>query len=231
MLKSSISQLISSSLLVLCASCSSVNSLPIGKGDRSAEKVVLVDRTQAASELIAARPLREVKSRRQVNNPKAASAFAEAMIFIQQGEVDRGEAVLKQLQASYPYYVAPTLNLAILYSQTDRAQEALSVLRNTPITDDCQLLVTLARLLRHAHAFDEAEQAYLACLDKQPDHEYARFNLGILYELYLGDLPAALVQFKHYQQVAHSPDQRVAGWISDLSRRIDTNNQIAGRTP
>ena len=51
----------------------------------------------------------------------------------------------------------------------------------------------------------------------------AYLNLGILYELYLGRLDDALQAYQKYQALSESADQRVAGWVSDLERRLAGN--------
>jgi len=54
----------------------------------------------------------------------------------------------------------------------------------------------------------------------------AHYNLGVLNELYLQRLDAALRHFEHYQELV-SEDQQVARWIADLSRRVMANQRTA----
>ena len=46
---------------------------------------------------------------------------------------------------------------------------------------------------------------------------------GILYELYLGRFDDALKAYQTYQTLTDTPDLRVAGWVSDLQRRLAGN--------
>ena len=48
----------------------------------------------------------------------------------------------------------------------------------------------------------------------------AIYNLAILEELYLQDLPSALEHFRHYQSLQTEPEKKVRGWIKDLERRV-----------
>jgi len=50
--------------------------------------------------------------------------------------------------------------------------------------------------------------------------------LGILYELYLGRLDDALQAYQTYQTLSENPDMRVAGWVSDLERRIAVREHV-----
>ena len=65
-----------------------------------------------------------------------------------------------------------------------------------------------------------------------PEYAYAWYNLGVLYDLYLQDLPAAL---DHYTSVTSSVTGNAADedaarsdrWIADLERRIGTPARAA----
>ena len=78
-------------------------------------------------------------------------------------------------------------------------------------------------LSRRAGDFLTAEANYLACTQRVPNFREAYLNLGILYELYLGRLDDALKAYQTYQTLSENPDMRVAGWVSDLERRIAGN--------
>ena len=55
-----------------------------------------------------------------------------------------------------------------------------------------------------------------------PNDAMTHYNLGILYDIYLGKTELALQHYRKYQQVLAEPDKRVGGWIKDLERRGNT---------
>jgi tetratricopeptide (TPR) repeat protein len=89
--------------------------------------------------------------------------------------------------------------------------------------NNCAAYVDLGVLSRRAGDFLSAEANYLACTQRVPNFREAYLNLGILYELYLGRLDDALQAYQTYQTLSEDPDMRVAGWVSDLERRIAGN--------
>jgi hypothetical protein len=52
-----------------------------------------------------------------------------------------------------------------------------------------------------------------------PNYAKAHFNLGVLAELYLQDLPLALTHYEAYQNTQTEADSTVAKWVIDLQKR------------
>jgi tetratricopeptide (TPR) repeat protein len=77
-----------------------------------------------------------------------------------------------------------------------------------------------AILLRQKWHLDEALRVYKDALSMNKNYALTHWNLAIYYELYRGDYRSALDHYRNYQRLAPSPDPRVAGWITDLERRV-----------
>jgi len=73
--------------------------------------------------------------------------------------------------------------------------------------------------LREQWQLEQAEEVYLRALVSAPNDAMTHYNLGILYDIYLGKSELALKHYQKYQQVIAEPDKRVGGWINDLKRR------------
>jgi Flp pilus assembly protein TadD len=84
----------------------------------------------------------------------------------------------------------------------------------------------LGMLLRRNGKFLEAEAAYLKAVTVSPEYALAHYNLGVLNELYLQRLEAALQNFETYQSLV-GEDKQVAKWIKDLTRRVAANQRTA----
>lgn len=78
-----------------------------------------------------------------------------------------------------------------------------------------------AIFLREQWEIDRAKAVYLQALNMAPRDPLTHYNVGILYELYLGDLKQALKHFKAYNKNVMEPNPKVKGWIADLTRRIE----------
>jgi tetratricopeptide (TPR) repeat protein len=156
---------------------------------------------------------------------KSEALFEQALAAIQAQRYAEAESLLKELTARDPLLSGPWVNLGGVYEalgDNDAAQRAYKkAIDANP--NNCAAYVDLGVLSRRAGDFLTAEANYLACAQRVPNFREAYLNLGILYELYLGRLDDALKTYQTYQTRTESPDMRVAGWVSDLERRIAGN--------
>jgi tetratricopeptide (TPR) repeat protein len=72
---------------------------------------------------------------------------------------------------------------------------------------------------RQSGQFDKARQAYEQALQLDPQLAPAVLNLGILFDLYLGDGTRALAQYERYLTLTPQGDANVSKWIADLKNR------------
>ena len=97
------------------------------------------------------------------------------------------------------------------------------------VTEHPVALNQLGMLLRRQGKFLEAESAYLKAVTASPGYALAHYNLGVLNDLYLQRLDAALRHYERYQALA-GEDHQVTKWIVDLKRRIGVAQRTANVT-
>ena len=156
---------------------------------------------------------------------KSEAMFEQALDAIHAERYTEAESLLKELTARDPMLSGPWVNLGAVYEALgdgDSAQQAYKkAIDANP--NNCAAYVDLGVLSRRAGDFLSAESNYLACVQRVPNFPEAYLNLGILYELYLGRFDDALKAYQTYQTLTDTPDLRVAGWVSDLQRRLAGN--------
>jgi tetratricopeptide (TPR) repeat protein len=74
---------------------------------------------------------------------------------------------------------------------------------------------------REKGQFDKARENYERAIALDPAYTPAILNLGILQDLYLGDAPAALLQYQRYLALSNPPDAQVSKWVAELKIRKD----------
>ena len=78
--------------------------------------------------------------------------------------------------------------------------------------------------------FADAEAAYQRAIAAEPNYAPAHLNLGVLYDLYLGEPQKALEQFERYIEIA-GENKQVAGWVVELRKRVGAPAPPAKRSP
>jgi len=159
---------------------------------------------------------------------QALTMFEQAVAAMAAGDLVDAELRFKEFLLQYSGYPGVYVNLAIIHSNNGNdtaAEEAI----NAALVLDADYSPALNQqgmLLRRNGKFIEAEAAYLKAVTASPDYALAHYNLGVLNELYLQRLDAALRHFEHYQELV-GEDKQVARWITDLSRRVMANQRSA----
>ncbi len=148
-------------------------------------------------------------------------AFDEAVTLLNTEAYGRAIEILEKIVAHTPRVAAPYINLGIAFARTDKPDEAeaqfkkaLALVPGHPVAgNECALL------FRKKGRFDEARALYEQVLAGYPNYYPVHRNLGILCDLYLGDLQSALNHYQIYSQ-AMPKDDKVKLWIADLKARV-----------
>jgi tetratricopeptide (TPR) repeat protein len=148
-------------------------------------------------------------------------AFDEAVALLNAEAYDQAIEILKNVVAHAPGVTAPYINLGIAYVRKDKLKEAeaqfkkaLELVPGHPVAgNECGLL------FRSRGRFKEARTMYEQVLASYPNYYPVHRNLGILCDLYLGDLESALNHYQIYSQ-AMPKEAQVKLWIADLQGRM-----------
>ena len=135
--------------------------------------------------------------------PEAQTLYEQAVAVMAAGDLVDAELRFKEFLLQYPGYPGAWVNLAIIHRENGNDEQArsdieraLAIDPNHPVALNQQGL-----LLRKNGNFLEAEAAYLKAVTASPEYALAHYNLGVLNELYLQRLDAALQHFEIYQSL------------------------------
>lgn len=136
---------------------------------------------------------------------------------------DEAAQALEQLLQQRDDLPRLTARLAWVRQQQGRTGEATVLYHNAVAANpaDALSINNLALLLREAGDFRQASEVLEQGLAYSPRVPELHFNLAVLSELYLLDLPRALDHYRQYQALLPTPEKRVEGWIADIERRVD----------
>jgi Flp pilus assembly protein TadD len=158
----------------------------------------------------------------------ALTLFEQAAAAMAGGDFVDAELRFKEFLLQYPEYPGAHVNLAIIHASNGNGAAARASIDAALALEPHHpaALNQMGMLLRRNGNFLEAEAAYLKAVTVSPEYALAHYNLGVLNELYLQRLEAALQNFETYQSLV-GEDKQVAKWIKDLTRRVAANQRTA----
>ncbi|MFU8815527.1 MAG: tetratricopeptide repeat protein [Pseudomonadales bacterium] len=148
--------------------------------------------------------------------------YDAALALLEQQQYRRGIAGLVGVTGRAPHVTAPWIDLGIAYGRTgdlqraaDSLEKALALNPDHPVA-----LNEIGMIYRKTGRFAQARQSYERALAVHPGFHFARRNLAILCDLYLGDLDCALENYERYRLAVPDDDEPVM-WIADLRNRAN----------
>ncbi|WP_340678023.1 hypothetical protein [Paraglaciecola sp.] len=169
---------------------------------------------------------------------EATRRFEQGLVLINQQSWSEAQRLYLNLAEQYPLFSGVWLQLAQIQQaqiattgDVEAQQQALD-LQNRYLdnaikanADNYVAHNKLAMLLRQQGQFAQALRHYDLALNSWPAFPEARLNRGILNDLYMGNKKAALEDYQLYQAMLTEPSRQLKGWIFDVERQLQTQQQ------
>lgn len=147
--------------------------------------------------------------------------YDEALRLLDSGQTEAGMRLLESIAERAPKLSAPIIDLGVarhaagdIEAAEKHLQHALKLQPGQPVVHN-----ELGIIYRKTGRFDEARASYERALAIYPGYHFARRNLAVLCDLYLGDLDCALENYEAYMQTVPG-DEQANIWIADLKMRM-----------
>lgn len=150
--------------------------------------------------------------------------YAKALALMNAGKDDEAFAQFSTIAAKAPQFSGPLVNQALILNKQQKFADAQALLEKALALNPRNPYANnqLGIALRGQGKFADAKAAYETALAADPGYAKAHFNLGVLADLYLQDLPLAILHYQRYQGLQSKPDPAVTSWIVDLQKRTGT---------
>jgi Flp pilus assembly protein TadD len=154
-------------------------------------------------------------------DPGVQQAFDRAGQALRGGRIEEAERMYRALAQSQPELAGPHAGLGVIHRHAGRLPEAVAEFEQATKLSPRQPVYwnQLGVTYRLQGKFEKARDAYEQALALDPGYASAVLNLGILYDLYLGDAKRALELYDRYLALSPSGDTAVAKWVADLKNR------------
>lgn len=148
------------------------------------------------------------------------SDYARAAGLLAQQRYADGITLLEAITAKQPKLTAAHVDLGIAYAKVNELDKAEASLKRALELQPKHPIAwnELGLVQRRQGKLGDARASYEKSLAAAPGFHFARLNLAVLCDLYIGDAGCALDNYLMYQQ-AVPDDKQVAGWIASARAR------------
>jgi len=147
--------------------------------------------------------------------------FEKAVRLLEEEEYESGIEILEDVTEEAPDATTAYIDLGIAYRLTGDFERAEASIKRALELNPSHPVVhnELGIIYRKTGRFEEARKSYENALEIFPDFHFARRNLAILCDVYLGDTACAIEHYERYAKMVPE-DEKVGMWIADLRNRM-----------
>jgi len=224
--------------LLLIASCSSVpNNQSTNKSNDSIKGSRSLDGSQTSGSF----NLTDVNSQEDVDtlsiidpmadiqlNAEIKRAYSIVSKFNKAKKYQQGLNELDRIKLKYPQLSGPDYLKSRLYLSQSQYEKALAAVELS-LKHNARNYYSLnlkGFILKEMGDFKKAKEVYLKAIEIYYPYANSHLNLGVLSDLYMGDLDLALNQYKQYLKLninnkkAIKKISQVKNWVVELERRV-----------
>jgi len=152
---------------------------------------------------------------------QALLAYRKGVDFLNQDNLEAAKRAFEDAQKMAPAFALPYYGMGLVHLKRNQSKEAVVAFAKAvgvkPNFSQASLGLGIA--YRQSGDLRAAEKAYLAGIKYDGSQPNLHYNLGILYEVYLGQPEEALKQYQVYLSLAQkNADERVKTWVSLLQK-------------
>lgn len=152
--------------------------------------------------------------------------YRQAITELNNNELDKAEQSFTKMTELHPDLAGPWANLALVYlkqEHMEKAEENIQIaLQKNP--DMPQALNLAGYIENQKGEINQAKSFYEKAIKNKPDYALAHYNLALLYDIYLQDIPKAVQHYEQYLSLIKVEDSKTKSWVEELRLNMKSDN-------
>lgn len=148
--------------------------------------------------------------------------FQHALASLNGADLDRAAAEFNALTKSRPGLAGPWVNLALVDIKKNdlpaAEQNITRALAQNPRMPQAYNVLGFIEVAKGNMA--AAVTHYRKAIALKGDYALAYFNMALLHDIYLHDIPTAVQNYKRYLELTGNQDKKTADWLAELERTM-----------
>ena len=150
------------------------------------------------------------------------SKYKETLALISSGDLDKAESSLKDFADDQPALAGPWANLALISIKRNKLDEAekrlqLALARNPEMP---QALNLMGYIEKQRGNIIKARDYYIKAIELKDNYALAHYNLALIYDIYIQDVPKAVAHYQKYLALTRYQDKKTAEWLDQLKASL-----------
>jgi tetratricopeptide (TPR) repeat protein len=148
--------------------------------------------------------------------------FQSGLTALADNNDDKAESIFQDIINNKPYLAGPYCNIALIRFKDAKYQESLDLINKAiGLSENIAQAYNLrAQILIKMGKINEAKSDYLKAVNLDQNYANAHYNLALLYDIYLQDIPQAINHYEKYLSLLTQPDKVTQQWVDHLKGAI-----------
>jgi len=151
--------------------------------------------------------------------------YKEAIVALNNNDLVKAETLFTQMSTLQPNIAGPWANLALINIKNNnlvKAEQQVKVaLKKNPKM--AQALNLSGHIAAKKGQINLAKSYYQQALINKPDYALAHYNLALLYDIYLQNIPKAIDHYQQYLSHNLKTDKVTESWLKGLKATVAAN--------
>ncbi len=166
------------------------------------------------------------QNRESIPSDIEITLYRQAITELNNSELEKSKISFQRMIEIQPDLAGPWANLALIQikqQQYEKAEKNITIaLEKNP--NMAQALNMAGYIANRRGYINKAKHFYEKAIVTKPDYPLAHYNLALLYDLYLQNIPKAVEHYQQYLALISYEDKNTMNWVEELQLSIKSDD-------